>query len=304
MNLRPELAQLLTVATPPPSTMSVTEFRQLTMPDSSILGEPESIENVTDTFIAGTSAYLPLRIYRPESFNGSALIYFHGGGWVIGTPDAYEQTLRSLANKTGSMVFAVSYQKAPEHPFPIPFNDCWNTFEWVIHHAERFQIKPSRIGIGGDSAGGNLAAAVALKNREELSAPLAYQLLIYPCTLDHVETLSGRERSQGWGLTSEAMNWFIEQYVPQSNQRKNPYAFPANASDFSNLPPAIIMTAEFDPLKDDGKMYADKLISGGTKVIYKNFEDLNHGSLMRAGVSQCSVELQQYFADQIALFIS
>ena len=168
---------------PAPWDVSVAEFRNLTMPNPAFIGIPEPIHSIEHRNIAGLTGYLPIRIYRPsDEPNLPVLVYFHGGGWVIGNMDGFEPTVRSLANKAKMVVIQVQYQKAPEHPFPTPFDDCYTTLEWVVKNAATLKIDPTKIGVGGDSAGGNLAAGVAMKCRDEKLVDLAFQMLVYPCT--------------------------------------------------------------------------------------------------------------------------
>ena len=243
-----------------------------------LAGKPQKIFSIQDRYISGSTSDLHIRIYRPSSAeNLPALVYFHGGGWVLNFLDIYDAELSDLANASGSVIVAVNYQKAPEHPYPIPFNDCFATFLWVHKNAHDLGIDPEKVGIGGESAGGNLAAAVALKTRDISGPKPAYQLLINPCNEKDFDTASYREYAQGYGLTRERMIWFWEQYLQGTDHDKDPYACPSTAVDFSDLAPAIIVTAECDPLKDDGIKY-EKLLRGcGVQTHYLEYEGMIHG---------------------------
>ena len=263
-------------------------------------GEPEKIFEVTHRFIPGPTADLPIRIYRPvKGAVLPALVFFHGGGWVINNLDSYEQPMRSLANKGQFVVIAVNYQKAPEAPFPIPFDDCYATLLWVAENAEKLGIEPTQIGVGGDSAGGNLAAGVAIKARDTGDINLAFQLLIYPCNDNEMNYESAYKNSDGYGLSTKAMKWFWEQYLSRKADAKNPYAVPAAAKDFSNLAPAIITTAEFDPLIDDGYIYAELLRKSGVSTVYREYEGMIHGYFTLAGITTEANVLHQHVADEI-----
>ncbi len=263
-------------------------------------GEPEKISEVIHRYIPGPTADLPIRIYRPTK--GAvlpALVFFHGGGWVINNLDSYEQPMRSLANKGQFVVIAVNYQKAPEQPFPIPFDDCYATLLWVEQNAEALGIDPTQIGVGGDSAGGNLAAGVAIKARDTQDLDLAFQLLIYPCNDSEMNYDSAYNNGTGYGLSTQAMKWFWQQYLAKKSDAKNPYAVPASAKDFSGLAPAIITTAEFDPLLDDGYIYAEMLRKSGVKTIYREYQGVIHGYFTLAGITPEAEVLHQYVADEI-----
>ena len=263
-------------------------------------GEPEKIFEVIHRYIPGPSSDLPIRIYRP--IKGAvlpALVFFHGGGWVLNNLDSYEQAMRSLANKGQFVVIAVNYQKAPELAFPIPFDDCYSTLLWAAENAAMLGIEPSQIGVGGDSAGGNLAAGVAIKARDTGDVNLAFQLLIYPCNDNEMNYESAHKNGDGYGLSTRAMKWFWEQYLSKKSDAKNPYAVPVAAKDFKNLAPAIITTAEFDPLLDDGYIYAELLRKSGVPTIYREYEGVIHGYFTLAGVTPEAEVLHQHVTDEI-----
>ena len=263
-------------------------------------GEPEKIFEVIHRYIPGPTSDLPIRIYRP--IKGAvlpALVFFHGGGWVLNNLDSYEQAMRSLANKGQFVVIAVNYQKAPELAFPIPFDDCYSTLLWAAENAAMLGIEPSQIGVGGDSAGGNLAAGVAIKARDTGDVNLAFQLLIYPCNDNEMNYESAHKNGDGYGLSTRAMKWFWEQYLSKKSDAKNPYAVPVAAKDFKNLAPAIITTAEFDPLLDDGYIYAELLRKSGVPTIYREYEGVIHGYFTLAGITPEAEVLHRHVTDEI-----
>ena len=263
-------------------------------------GEPENIYEVEHRFIAGPTAELPIRIYRPHWHKPlPALIYFIGGGWVLNSLDIYEQALRSLANKGQFIVIAVNYQKAPEHPFPIPFDDCYETLLWVRDRADSLGIDINQIGVAGDSAGGNLAAAVSLKARDTGDLKLAFQALIYPCLDPEMNYESAKVNGTGYGLSTKSMQTFWNLYLSKKTDLKDPYASPVKAKNLSGVAPAIIITAEFDPLLDDGYNYAQMLKRDGVQTIYYEYPGMIHGFFSLAGVTPVAIEAQQRLADEI-----
>ena len=225
-------------------------------------GEPEKIFEVIHRYIPGPTSDLPIRIYRP--IKGAvlpALVFFHGGGWVLNNLDSYEQAMRSLANKGQFVVIAVNYQKAPELAFPIPFDDCYSTLLWAAENAEMLGIEPSQIGVGGDSAGGNLASAVALKVRDQGLRKLAYQLLIYPCNDRKFDYPSMLSNAVGYGLTSKGMEWLWEQYLNGDKDDQNPYAIPHAAKSFKNFAQALLSPFSHTP---DSLLYSSVMFQGIT----------------------------------------
>ena len=244
------------------------------------------IYKVEHKTIPGLTSDLPIRIYRPSNEPDlPALLFFHGGGWVLNFLDIYEPALRKVANLGKFVIIAVQYQKSPEHPFPTPFNDCYATLDWVVKNTKQLGVDPTSIGVGGDSAGGNLASAVALKARDERLVNLAFQLLIYPCNDNQMKYQSATEHAEGYGLTTKSMFWFWEQYLQNNQDHTNPYAVPAIASSLSDLPPAIVLASQYDPLTDDAKNYYQRLLKDGVRAIYKEYPGQIHGLFNLGGVT-------------------
>ncbi len=252
-------------------------IRRNTASRLALAGAVEPLAQLQNRFIPGPTADLPIRIYRPTlQANQSVIVYFHGGGWVLNFLDIYDASLSRLANQSGTTVISVNYQKAPEHPFPTPFDDCYATLLWVTNNAEELSINGNRIFVAGDSAGANLAAAVAIKARDN-EITLAGQLLIYPCIDRDFTTDSYKKMATGYGLSTTAMKWFWKQYLQGDAHDANPYAVPMSAHSFSKLAPAVIITAEFDPLLSDGEKYAAALSSADVPVYYQKFDGMIHG---------------------------
>lgn len=273
------LDQAAAAGAPPLHTLPVAEARQalksLFTPE-----QKESVSKVEDRLIPGPGGYkIPIRIYTPA---GKAplplLVFFHGGGWVLGDIESHDGTSRELANKAGCIVVSVDYRLAPEHKFPAAPEDCYAATKWVALNAASFGGDPTRIAVGGDSAGGNLAAAVAQMAADRGGAPgLVHQLLIYPVTNYAFDTASYRENGEGYLLTQELMQWFWKQYLPSDEDGKNAYASPLQARELRRVAPAFVITAEFDPLRDEGEAYAARLKEAGVPVEAKRYDGAIHG---------------------------
>jgi acetyl esterase len=226
-------------------------------------------------------------------------VYFHGSGWVIANVDIADVGARSLANSTGCVVVSVNYQKAPEHKFPVPFDDCYAATTWVAANAVQLGVDAARIGVAGDSAGGNLAAAVCLKARDEDGPAIAYQVLIYPATDCDWNKPSCVENAEGYLLQRGSMEWFWTHYVRSPSDAENPLVSPLRAADVSGLPPALVVTAEFDPLRDDGELYADRLRDAGVPVKYTEYKGMIHGFYWMTGVLDQAQRLHDEIAREV-----
>lgn len=263
----------------------LSEIRANTQGRMATSGPTEAIREISNRFIPGPTADLPIRIYRPtDNPSAPAIVHFHGGGFVLNYLDMYDASLARLANQSGFTIIAVHYQKAPEHPFPIPFNDCYATLLWVIAHADELAIDRNNIGVAGDSAGATLASAVALKARDT-GVSLAHQLLVYPCNGRDFTTDSYQEMATGYGLTTQAMQWFWEQYLQGDHHDRNPYAVPMSAENFAGVAPAVVITAQYDPLLSDGERYLDLLTKEGVPVCYREFDGMIHGFFTNMAVT-------------------
>ena len=239
-------------------------------------GEP-SVGEVTDATVPGPAGDIPVRAYRPEGEPPfPTLAYFHGGGWVVGDLDTHDRTCRTLTNAAGCLVVSVDYRLAPEHPFPAAVEDAYAATEWLGGNADEFGGDPGRLVVAGDSAGGNLAAVVALMARDRDGPDLGHQALVYPVVDDEVYE-SSRQNAEGYGLDASVGQWFDECYVTSEVHRGNPYLYPMKSRDHSELPPATVVTAEFDPLRDEGAAYAERLEAAGVPVTHENYEGMIHG---------------------------
>jgi acetyl esterase len=247
----------------------------------------EGIDDVStvDREVPGAAGPRKARVYTPASARGRSapgLVYFHGGGWVLGSIESYDGVCRALASRAGVVVVSVDYRLAPEHQFPAGIDDARAATRWVLENAASIGVDPVAVAVGGDSAGGNLAALVAQGLRGERLQP-AFQLLVYPATdLTRAMPSHGYFR-EGFMLPEATILWFRERYLPDLKLESDPRASPLFASDLSGLPPALVVTAGFDPLRDEGRAYADRLRHAGGKVEYLCSEGSMHGFLNTAG---------------------
>ena len=263
--------------TPPTFTLSVAEGREM-LDELFIDPDPEPVGEVVETAIQGPAEPIPLRIYAPEAEGPHpVLVFFHGGGWVRGSLEGYDGLCRRLANRSDALVVSVDYRRAPEDPFPAGFEDCYAATEWAAEYAADLGGDPDRIAVGGDSAGGNLTAAVTLAARDRDGPDLDHQLLIYPAVnsplVRHFD--SYEENESGYLLELDSVEWYLEQYVDDADHG-NQYAFPLRARDLSGLPPATVVTAGFDPIRDEGIAYAERLTEDGVDVEHMHYESQIH----------------------------
>lgn len=239
----------------------------------------EPVARAEDRSIPGPAGAIPVRVYAAEGVStpAPALVYFHGGGWVIGSLESHDPFCRALANRTGAVIVSADYRLAPEARYPAAAEDCYAVTRWVAENGAGLGIDGTRLAVGGDSAGGNLAAAVALMARDRKGPALRHQLLIYPVTDADFDTTSYRDNADGYMLTREGMQWFWNHYVPDAAQRREPYAAPLRAADLAGLPPATVQTAEFDPLRDEGEAYAARLRDAGIETTLTRYDGQIHG---------------------------
>jgi acetyl esterase len=276
----------LIVASGRPSieTLSPPEARKAYLASRAILQpDPEPVAEVVALEAVGPAGPIALRLYRgqgvPKDKLRPALIYFHGGGWVIGDLESHDQVCRALANATPCLVVAVDYRLAPEHKFPAAAEDAIAATRWIAANATRLGIDAQRLAVGGDSAGGNLAAVVTLEARDRGGPRLVHQLLVYPGTDMRMGWPSAERHAEQLPLTRAGMRWFIAHYLRSAADEADWRASPLRAASFGELPPALVITAGFDPLCDEGEAYAKALRSAGVPVLHERFEGQIHGFL-------------------------
>lgn len=286
---------------PAQARASYRDRRSLTQP------APPAVSMLRNLQAQGPHGAIPLRLYRPAGMPEAALlpvlVYFHGGGFVIGDLDTHDVLCRELANGAGCAVISVDYRLAPEHPFPGAVDDCLAATRWVARNAAQLQLDATRLAVGGDSAGGNLAAVVSLQARDAGDLPIAFQLLIYPATDARCGAPSHQTNGQGYLLTTESMAYYMGHYLPNAQDKLNERASPLLHQDVGRLPPALVLTAGYDPLRDEGLQYAQRLSEAGNRVTYVCFERQIHGFILmgkvleeaNSAVAMCAVELKRAF---------
>ena len=273
--------------------------------------DPPADVQATALSAPGPHGPIPLRVFRPSALDKHkavpVLVYFHGGGWVIGDLDTHDVLCRQLARESQSVVVSVDYRMGPEFEFPAAVDDCWAATCWIAEHGASLGMDTAKLAVGGDSAGGNLAAVISLMARELAPhPPIAFQLLIYPATEMDAQTESMRVNGEGLLLTSKSMQWFVKQYFGEranSAAIKEWRASPLLAASHAGLPAALVLTAGYDPLRDEGRMYADKLSAAGTPAQYVCFERQIHGFVTmsrvideaKTAVSLCAAALRRAF---------
>jgi acetyl esterase len=237
-------------------------------------GEAEAVFAVEDASADG----VPVRIYRPSAERDlPVVVYFHGGGWTIGSVDQFDSVTRQIANAANAIVVSVDYRLAPEHPFPAPLDDCWNALNWVAQNAQSFGGDGTRLAVMGDSAGGNLSAVCALLARDAGGPALAMQVLVYPVVDADFETASYRANGRGLLLTLDDMEWFFSCYTNDGAVDRGDWRIsPLLADDLRGVAPAVVVTAEFDPLRDEGEEYARRLAAAGVPVVSLPYVGMIH----------------------------
>ncbi len=252
--------------------------------DEVFSGDPEPpVADVRDLAFDGPHGEVPVRAYRPEAVMDDdsppsrVLVHFHGGGWTLGTLDSIDGPCRELATRTDSVVVSVDYRLAPEHPFPVAVEEAAAAVTWVAETAATFGADPERLGVSGTSAGGTLALAASLHARAFDGPEIAGQFLLYPIAGDDFETASYRENADGPLLTRADMRWFLDRYLRSPVDAYNPFAVPLRADDLGGLPAATVVTAGFDPLRDDGVALAERFAAEGTPVEHRHYPAMAHG---------------------------
>ncbi len=279
------LDMLASSGAPPLEQLPLAEARAVRSEMVEASGPEEPVAEVQNRSIPGPAGPIPVRVYRPvKKETLPALVFFHGGGYVICNLDTHDRVCRGLANASGCAVISVDYRLAPEHKYPAAVDDAYAATQYVAEHAAEFGVDPNRIAVGGDSAGGTLATVVSLLARDRGGPPLKFQLLIYPLVDFYDESPSMQQYSKDHFLSREGMDWFRESYLPSREAGLEPSASPMNASSLQGLPPAMIITAECDPLRDQGEAYARKLQSAGVPVELKRYEGMIHPFFQFGGI--------------------
>ena len=260
-------------------TVGAVAARDLFMAGRKALSpDPMPISETRDVAIPGPGGPIPARLYRSATTGAlPVLVFFHGGGWVVGNIDSHEAMCRHIANRAECAVLSIDYRMGPEHKFPAAVEDCLAATAWAADNAAALGVDPARLAVGGDSAGGNLAAVVSLLARDKGAPRIAYQVLIYPATDAAMRHDSIARYAEGYVLTRATMHWFYEQYLRTPNDAADWRVSPLLASDLSRLPPAYVLTAGYDPLCDEGDAYAARLATAGVPVTHRRFPGQVHG---------------------------
>jgi acetyl esterase len=308
MPLDPQAQKLLDLARnsglPPINNVPVAEARTRMAKALTYTGEPESVAQVEDVVITGPGGPLALRHYRPSLAKElPAVIFFHGGGWVLNDLNTHDHLCRALANLSGCAVIAVDYRLAPEHPYPAAVDDAWGATEWVFANAKQIGVDPAHLGVAGDSSGATLAAIVSHLASDAKAPSLVCQALMYP-VMDHwtTDTKSYREVGIGYSLSRDLMIWFWKHYLPDGANLNEPRICPLRAKHFNELPQTIVLTAEFDPLRDEGEEYARRLRESGVPVTCSRYDGMMHGFVIqfrllekgRLGLAEVATFLHQH----------
>jgi acetyl esterase len=264
--------------------------------------DPEPVGEVINRTVTGPAGEIPVRIYRPAIPAGESVpiaTFFHGGGFVLCDLDSHDGICRAICNAGPAVVVAVDYRRAPESRYPAAVDDCYAVTLWASEHAHELGGDRQRLAVIGDSAGGNLAAAVALMARDRKAPQLAHQVLVYPMLDWNGDSASHRETGPDYYLKHEEVMYYWGEYLADPSQGREPYASPSFAADFSGLAPALIATAEFDPLRDEGEAYADSLTAAGISVVKHRYEGMFHSFWSFMGILPAATDLR----DEVAAFL-
>ena len=258
---------------------------------------PEAVGKVENKMIAGAAGQIPIRIYSPKGEGPfPVIVYYHGGGWVIADLDTYDASPRALVNATNAVVVSAHYRQAPEHQFPAAHDDAHAAYKWVLAHVKELKGDPKKIALVGESAGGNMAAAVSVMAREHKMPMPIYQVLVYPIADNSVETPSYVENAKAKPLNRAGMQWFFKNYLKTAADGENHLISSVDEKNLKGLPPTTIITAQIDPLRSEGKAYADLLEKAGIAVRYQNYEGVTHEFFGMAAVIDKAKEAQQFVA--------
>lgn len=288
-------------------TVSAAEARKQPTPGDAVKAllkrqgkstKPEEVGSVIDKSISGPGGPIDIRIYTPKGKGPfPVIVYFHGGGWVIANLDVYDASPRAMANKANAIVVSSHYRQGPEHKFPAAHDDALAAYKWTLEHARELNGNPALVAVMGESAGGNLAAAVSILAREQHLQMPVYQVLVYPIAGYDFNTTSYVENASAKPLSRPAMKWFFENYLKSNDDGKNHLISLVNEKDLKGLPPTTIISAQIDPLRSEGKDYSDKLQKAGIKVSYKNYEAVTHEFFGMAAVLDEAKDAQKFVAE-------
>lgn len=312
MGLDPDCAAIVAsmADAPPFEAMTVEQAREMIMGFRPLMGEPEDVAGVEDRSLPGADAPVSVRIYSPATdAPRPAVVYLHGGGWITGDVELTDPLCRMLANRSGCTFVSVDYRLAPEHPFPAALEDAYVATAWLAEHGQEIDVDPGRLAVMGDSSGGNLAAGVTLLARERGGPQIALQVLVYPSVAGNApDTSSHAEYGEGYIISTTGFAWFWNHYTHGVEPEAGSYAKPLHVEDLRGLPPAYVLTAECDPLRDEGDAYAARLADAGVSVDHRPYPGTMHGFLYmaaavakgRQAVDEIATTLREALALQVA----
>jgi acetyl esterase len=281
------LDQVAALKRPPIAEIPLPEIRAYFEESfSRLAGPPVAVGAVRDVEAPGPRGPIPVRVYTPEGADAvrPLFVWFHGGGYTCGSRESYDAVCRLLTRESGCVVASVDYRLAPEFPAPAPFEDCYAAFEWLAAHAAELGADPSRIGVGGDSAGGNLAASVAIRARDANGPKILHQLLVYPNVTNRSDDASFRAYGDGYFLDAERIAFYYRNYIPAPEHADAPGAYANKAETLRGLPPATIVLAECDPLHDQGVAYAERLRADGVPAEVREYPGMIHAFFSFIGI--------------------
>jgi acetyl esterase len=284
----------------PIHTMSVTDARERMRATLIPRGAPLALASVEDVSVSTSNGALGLRLYRSTDGALPVALFFHGGGWTLNDLDTHDDLCRRLAKRSGWLIASLDYRRAPEHRHPAAVDDAYHAYRWLLDNTDRLGCDPTCRAVLGESSGGTIAAALTHRLRDDGVAMPSYQILAYPLLDLPDRWPSYRERGSGYMLDRAQLEWYLGNYLPADCDREDPYLFPLTARDWSGLPPALVMTAEFDPLRDGGAAYAEKLSQHGIPVEHLHVEDQMHGFLLLGRVVAKAAALVDRTADALA----
>jgi acetyl esterase len=301
--LDPDAQNLLDVMSaiglPPLHTLSVKAARERMRASLIPKGDPLPIRRVTDVLIPSACGTLPLRLYRPTEGNLPVVLFFHGGGWTVNDVDTHDELCRRVAKRSGSLLASLDYRRAPEHKHPAALQDAYLGYRWLLDNADNIGCDSKCPAVVGESSGGTIAAALSLLLRDTGAPMPTFQIMAYP-VMDQLDSWpSYAERGSGYALDRDTLRWFFANYLPATFNTADPYLFPLAAPDLSRLPPALIMTAEFDPVRDEGLAYADRLALAGVPVAHLHADDQMHGFLLQGRAVAKARDLVDRLADAL-----
>jgi acetyl esterase len=309
MPFDPEIEALLAAAerdrVPALDELPPAEARERVIADiEGLVGQPDAGVSAEELTIPGPAGEIGATLYRPVRHLGTeVLLFIHGGGWLLGSRATHDVICRVLGSLSGVHILSIDYRLAPEHPFPAAVDDCWAATEWLIDNATQLGLDPRQIAIGGDSAGGNLAAVTSLRARDE-GIDLACQFLLYPALDARLDTESARQLSDGYGLSTAEMRYFWSQYLGLTAEASDPQASPLRAKSLAGVAPAVIVTAEYDILRDEAEQYAARLLSEGVPVTSWRARGMPHAFLNYRGVSSGAAATYEVCAGLLARAIT